>query len=264
MEIIQSIILGIVQGITEFLPISSSGHLIAIPELFGWGEQGILFDVGVHIATLLAVVVALWKDVKSMALSILGKADASYKRLLILIIIGTIPVIVVGFTLRDFIVEVFRHPFWVVVSLVVWGLVLGIADSVSRKRQSTDMKQLSISNVLMIGIAQSIALIPGTSRSGITMSAGLFAGLSRKDAARFSFLLSIPAILGAGLLTFLNAPQGALQSLSIEFFVGCVVAFVSGLVAIKFLLNIVEKTSYWVFAVYRILLAIPLTLLLLT
>ncbi len=247
MTIWQAVILGLVQGITEFLPISSSGHLIALPQLFGWGVQSYDFDVAVHIATLLAILVAMREDVK-----LLFKKELFGK-----VALATVPVVIVGLLISRFALETVRQPVVVAVNLFIWGIVLYFADRFSHKLKKPieQLKNVRWGKAFMIGLAQALALIPGTSRSGVTITAGLFGGMSRSVATRFSFLLAIPAIGGAGLLATMDILEyGSTTSISV-LFAGFVAAFLSGLMAIHFLLAFVKKSSFIPFAVYRIILA---------
>lgn len=251
MSILEAIVLGVVQGITEFLPISSSGHLIVIPELFSWQPGGLLFDVGVHIGTLLAIIFALWSDVLGIFKS---------KKLFVNIVIATIPVVLAGLFIPGEFFDALRTPAVVAVSLVVWGIFLIFADKIGKKTRR--LNDLTLWEALLIGLFQIIALIPGTSRSGITISAGLIAGADREAAAKFSFLIAIPAIAGAGLLTGLDAWQaGQLSQIDLSFLAGFLAAFTSGILAIKLLLNLVKKISYAWFGIYRIALAAMILLL---
>ncbi|MFH1405564.1 MAG: undecaprenyl-diphosphatase UppP [Patescibacteria group bacterium] len=251
MEIYQAIILGIVQGICEFLPISSSGHLVLIPEFFGWEVQDISFDAIVHLATLTAVIVALRKDI----ISLFQKQNHF---LIWMIVVGTIPAIIFGLVIK-FLNFDFRHVNVIIVSLVLWAIILYMADRFV-KEEPKEIHGLKWKQAIWIGVAQAIALIPGTSRSGIVISAGLFSGLSRSAAARYAFLLGIPAIAAAGLLSCYEVVTGSVQISVLPLLVGFISAFVTGLFAIQFLLNLLKKGDYKGFALYRILLAIILIL----
>jgi len=255
-------VLGVVQGITEFLPISSSGHLLIVPELFGWSEHGMDFDVAVHVATLIAVIWVFWADLTRMARMV---REPSKERTLILkLIIATIPVGIVGvlFSMMD--MDGLRSTKMVLSGLIGWGAVLWIADIASHKwrRHVKRPEDVSWWQTILIGLVQALALLPGTSRSGITMTFGLFTGLDRTTAARFSFLIAIPALTGAGLVVTLDAMQNGLETGVIPLIVGFVFAFLSGVVAIKFLLSLVSRTSYAWFGAYRILLGAILWLIL--
>lgn len=250
MTYFQAIVLGLIQGLTEFLPVSSSGHLIFVPKLLGWADQGVGFDLFLHLGTLVAVV---WFFRQRLLVFI--KAVFSRKPELVLerklawaIALSTIPAAVVGVLLEtnD------RNALVVGANLIGWGLVLGAADWYSRRRARVEITQ-PIKNIVIMGLAQTLALIPGTSRSGITMTAGLFSGLTRAQAAEISFLMSVPitALAGAdALVKTLSAGVG--DSLG-ALLVGFAAAAVSGIVAIKFLLKIIQRWSFMPFVVYRII-----------
>lgn len=259
MEFFQPVILGLIQGLTEFLPVSSSGHLILAANFLGGVANDVTFDATIHLATLAAVIVALWLDIKKIVVGIFKKNQDG--RLGWLIVAATVPVLVVGFLGGDWLEETFRSPLAVAASLAIWGLVLLLADSLVNKKSETDLNKLNLKKSLAIGLSQIIALIPGTSRSGITITTGLFSGLSRETAARFSFLLSVPSIAAAGgfalLKIIFSGGNFDWLSLVVAFFA----AFISGFVAIKFLLKIINRLSYKWFAFYRIILAVVIILI---
>jgi len=256
MDIWQALILGVIQGITEFLPISSSGHLILIPELFGWDLQDISFDIVVHLGTLVAVIAVLRKDIKKLVRAFFSRESSPERSVAWMIIVATIPVLVVGYFAGDYIGTVLRNPAVVVVSLIVWAVVLGIADLVARSMSQTNkLKKMKWWQAIVIGLSQVLALIPGTSRSGITITAGLFAGLDRRTAARWSFLLSIPAIGAAGAKSVLDLAKAPETLEFVPLFAGFLAAMFAGAIAIKFLLELVARTSYMIFAWYRLILA---------
>ncbi|MFH1089900.1 MAG: undecaprenyl-diphosphatase UppP [Candidatus Uhrbacteria bacterium] len=250
----EAIILGIIQGLTEFLPVSSSGHLILAANFFGASANDVAFDAVIHLATLAAVIVALWTDVKKIVLGVFKKNQDG--RLGWFIVAATIPVLFVGFFFGDWLEETFRSPSVVAFSLIFWGIVLWIADSKMKKVFETEINKIGFKKSLMIGLSQIIALIPGTSRSGITITAGLFGGLSREAAARFSFLLGIPSIAAAGSFALLKIilDKGDFDWLSL--IVAFMAAFISGFLAIKLLLQVMKGVSYKWFAIYRIILAV--------
>lgn len=261
MSILQAIVLGVIQGLTEFLPVSSSGHLLLIPKLFGWSEQGVVFDAMIHVATLGAVFFGLFGDIRNIAGGMLkGRKPDAWGRLGWIIVLGTLPTVAAGLLFKDFIENVLRSPIIVVVSLAFWGIVLAIADRKLSRRTESNITKVGWRRALAIGAAQAIALIPGTSRSGITITAGLFGGLSRDVAARFSFLLGIPAIAAAGSLAILEVFQGKAEFELVPLIVGFICAFASGLVAVKLLLKLMRKASYLWFAVYRVALAVVVLL----
>ena len=256
MSILQALVLGVVQGITEFLPISSSGHLILVPELLGWPLQDLAFDVMVHLGTLVAVVVVLRRDIKKLFRAFLSRENTPERSVAWMILAATVPVLVVAYFASDIIENVLRVPLVVVISLVVWAIVLGIADWFAKKHSQTNkLKKIGWKQAMAIGFSQVIALIPGTSRSGITITAGLFAGLSRRTAARFSFLLSVPAIAAAGAKSMydLSNSVGVLDPMPL--LVGFFAAMISGAFAIKILLELVARMNYMIFVWYRLILA---------
>lgn len=255
MTIWHAIVLGVVQGFTEFLPISSSGHLLMLPLLFRWPEQGLDFDVAVHVATLGAIVVALRQDVWHML---------RVPRLLALVVCGTVPILVFGFVIPNNLIEAMRAPLPVAISLVVWGSALVIADVAARHHASLPhLRVMRIKQAFFMGCAQVLALIPGTSRSGITMTAGMVQGLGRQDAARFSFLLAIPAIAGAGILTLKDALEAGFNTPTTPLVAGMFAAFLSGMIAIQLLMFVARRASFMWFAVYRFILAGIIMLILL-
>jgi len=265
MTIIQSIILGIVQGITEFLPVSSSGHLVLLPKILGWDYQGVAFDAIVHMGTLLAVIIYFRERIWSVLTGIFsrGKKKKDSRRLaFFIIIVSIVPAGLFGFFFKDAIEGAFRGLNVIAYSLIFWGIVLYIADKysaslVEKKEKLSDTNTLSLKQVLIVAFAQAIALIPGTSRSGITMTAGLFAKIDKKSAAEFSFLMSIPVIALAGLLKIIDLFTIGLEGLgSGVLVVGFFASMISGFFAISFLMKIVERFGFGFFAIYRIILGI--------
>ena len=258
MEIMQAIFLGIVQGLTEFLPISSSGHLVFLPKFFGWQDQGLSFDVVVHLGTLLAVLVFFWSKISKLVPNLFSKKLPKEHRLVWYIILSIIPAGVIGFFFGDWIEVSLRSTRVIGWSLLIWGIVLGLADHYSshlKKKKSTD--NIKTKSAVFIWCAQAIALIPGTSRSGITMTAGLFSGLTKKATAEFSFLISIPIIALAGFLKVYELFQAGTGDLSIAALVaGFASSSIAGFFAISWLLKIIQKWNFMPFAVYRIVVGI--------
>ncbi len=255
MDPIQALVLGIVQGLAEFLPISSSGHLIMVPFLVGWEEHSQSFDLALHLGTMIAVLWYFWQDWVTLARGFLRglvsaearKTDPAWQ-MAILIVLGSIPAAVIGIVAEKPVEEIFRTASINAVLLIGFALVLWAADAYgSRKRTLTDLTWV---DALTIGLAQAIALMPGVSRSGITITASLARGLDRAAAARFSFLLSGPIIAGAALFKLRNGiPAGELTAA----FIGTAAAAVTGWVAIGFLLRYLQTNSTFVFVAYRIL-----------
>jgi len=254
MSLIQALILGLVQGLTEFLPVSSSGHLILVPLIFGWKEQPLAFDAVIHLGTLAAILFALKGD--------LPKLFEKKCRLGWMIVIASIPALGIGYVFENEIESVLRSPLVVVASLIVWGVLLWVGDRFVKPGAASDVKIVGYQRAIFIGIAQAIALIPGTSRSGVTITAGLFAGLSRETAARFSFLLGIPAIAAAGSVSLLGIFEGTEPVAVMPLAIGFSAAFVSGVIAIRLLLRLLKASTYVPFAVYRIALAVVVFFLL--
>ncbi|WOH39393.1 undecaprenyl-diphosphate phosphatase [Thalassotalea fonticola] len=257
MSTIEIIILAIIQGLTEFLPISSSAHLILPSQLLGWADQGLAFDVAVHVGTLLAVITYFRKDVGTMFFawtnSIVKQELNADSAIAWWILFATIPAGLFGFFGKDFIEEHLRSAAVIAITTIVFGLLLGYADI---KGKQTNEIHIGFKEAMYIGLAQAVALIPGTSRSGITMTMGLMLGLTRDAAARFSFLLSIPAIAMAGsYLTFkLVLAANGVDWQAIAF--GSVVAFVSAYACIHYFLILLDKLGMMPFVIYRLLLGV--------
>ncbi len=256
MTLFEIIILAIIQGITEFLPISSSAHLILPSALLGWDNQGLAFDVAVHVGSLLAVIIYFRQDIVEMTQAWVTKGftkqQTPQSRLAWWVILATIPAIIVGFLLKDWIEVYARSAIIIAITTIFFGLLLWVADfSASRQRH---LNSLTWAQALIIGLAQVLALIPGTSRSGITMTAGLFLGLDRESAARFSFLLSIPVILGAGTLAIIDllAIDDAVDWQALLY--GAAFSFVSAYLCIYLFLNWISRIGMLPFVIYRLLL----------
>lgn len=260
MTLFEIIVLAIIQGLTEFLPISSSAHLILPAELLGWVNQGLAFDVAVHVGSLLAVMIYFRNDIGRMAVAWLtqgfSKQQSTDSRLAWWVILATIPAIIVGFLLKDFIEHYARSAAVIAFTTIGFGLLLWYADVKAKQIQKLDV--LSGKQAMIIGLAQVLALIPGTSRSGITMTAGLMLGLDRESAARFSFLLSIPVILGAGTLAILDllAMQEAVDWNALLY--GAAFSFVSAYLCIFLFLNWISRIGMLPFVIYRLLLGVVL------
>lgn len=267
MEVFQAVILGIIQGITEFLPISSSGHLVLTPWLFVWEDPGLSFNVALHFGTLIAVLAYFWRDWLEIFASVKNKLLKKTKNkkkskynssTLWLLVIATIPGILAGYFFNDYAETVFRNPLLIAFTLVIFGLLLYMADRQSKTAR--DISELSLVDSVVIGLAQAIAIIPGVSRSGVTITAGLMQGLDRKSAARFSFLLSTPVILGA---TVFQAKNFFASSIGMAEILGIAAAAVSGYFAIFGLLRFVEGVGYRVFFWYRLFLGMVILLMVL-
>lgn len=263
MTLFQSFILGIVQGITEFLPISSSGFLILVPEVFGWQVQDLAFDAFIHLATLTAVIIALWSEIRSIVDAFRfpkKEGNGCWRRLAVWILLSTFPVLVIGFLAKDVIETSLRSTTVVAWSFIIWGTVLYVADR-RAKRPKSLVTDVAPKQIFLIGLAQAIALIPGTSRSGITITSGLFLGLSRETAARLSFLLALPATAAVGLYKFLEILTGSVAISFGPLIVGFITAFFTALLTIKILLAFLKRYSFTEIAVFRVLVGFLILLL---
>ena len=262
MSALQSIVLGLVQGLSEFLPISSSGHLILVPLVTGWADQGITFDVAVHIGSLGAVLLYFRKDLFDMLKGVgdwsePGLLNHPGRHLIALIAVGTIPIIFGGIAIKLLVGTDNLRNAWVVgCTSIVFGSALYIADRIGARERG--ITQMGFSDALVIGCAQVLALIPGTSRSGVTMTAARLLGLQRAEAARFSFLLSIPAILAAGSLITLEVLSGEGEGIDSSMLLGCLAAFASAWAAIAFLMQWLRQKSFTPFVIYRLILGAAL------
>ena len=260
MDFLKAVILGLIQGLTEFLPISSSAHLRIFPELFGWGDPGAAFTAVIQIGTELAVLIYFRKDIWRIGSTWVrslfqpeyrGHIDA---RMGWYVIVGSLPIVVLGILLKDIIEEDFRNLWIIGTTLIVLGVVLGIADRTAK--QDRDLKQVGMRHAVLLGLAQSAALIPGVSRSGATISMGLFLGLTREAATRIAFLLAIPAVVGAGLFELKEIPNGHNDFGWGPTLVATLVSFAVGYAAIAWLLRYVASHSYTPFVIYRIALGV--------
>ena len=255
MEIYQGILLGILQGITEFLPVSSSGHLVLGQHFFNLTEPMLAFDISVHMGTLAAIVIVFFKDIKNICLATLkpGSSKSDIK-LLLLIITGCLPTAILGYAIKTFENVIFSSVLLVGCMLIITGIILQLTKKKQNAQISNQANSMTTSNftfksAFFIGVCQGIAVIPGISRSGTTISAGLFAGLDRKMAAKFSFLLSIPAIIGAELLQ-LTESLGKPFIITKATIFGTLASFITGYIALVFLLRIVNKGKLHLFAPY--------------
>jgi undecaprenyl-diphosphatase len=256
MTLLQLFVLAAVQGVTEFLPVSSSGHLILVPVLTGWQDQTVLVDAAVHVGTLGAVVVYFWRDIGSLlggfGRGLRGRGDAS-TRLFGLLVLASLPVIAVGGVLSvtgwD---GALRNAQVVAWATLVFGVVLFVADRYFLTVRR--LEQIKVSGALVIGVAQILALIPGTSRAGITMTAARMLGFERRDAARFSMLLSIPAIAGAGVLKGWEVYRIGDAQLTFDILLAAVLAFGFAIAAIAVLMAWLRRATFTPFAIYRVIL----------
>jgi undecaprenyl-diphosphatase len=265
-EIIKAIILGIIQGTTEFIPISSTAHLRVIPALLGWKDIGAAYSAVIQLGTLLATLIYFKKDIISLTGGFIQATKNkdfltnSESRIFILIIIGTIPISVCGLLFKKFIEGEARGLYVISAALILLAIVLYIAEKVSSKKK--DFSEITVKDGIAIGCAQAFALIPGSSRSGVTITAGLFRGLKRDVAARYSFLLSIPAIGLSGLYELYKERQLLLHENFLSLFIATVVSGVVGYLSIAFLLSYLKTRSNMIFIIYRIILGIIILILL--
>src|SRR5690554_6222297 len=257
MDFLQALYLGLLQGLTEFLPISSSAHLILVPAFFDWVDQGVAFDLAVHVGTLLAVVIYFRTDVFSIArdglMSIGRRRIVGQGALALYMVIGTIPAGLAGLALLDMIDNELRAVEIVFATTLIFGVLRGLADWIPKRQRTLD--QLSWKDALLVGIAQAVALVPGTSRSGITITAGLFLGMSRETASRFSFLLAIPITALASGVKLLEV---AMSDVAVDwngFLIGGITSFLMAITAIHFFLKWLNKVGMWPYVIYRIILA---------
>lgn len=265
----QALLLGVVQGLTEFLPISSSGHLVIIPILLGWQSQPLVFDLILHLGTAAALITYFRNDIKSILLSLNKELSKEHvnahkypyeSKLGVFIILGSIPAVVLGYMFNDIVEAEFRGLLTVALLLLCGSLLMFYAELKMRKSQfSNSFKEVNGIRALGIGLFQTLALLPGVSRSGATISGGMILGLTREYAARFSFLLSIPIVLGATLFKVLDAPDAELANVGlVAILIGFVSSFTVGYLAIDLLLKFLKSKGLMVFIVYRVLLAFVL------
>ena len=258
MNIFQSLILGIVQGLTELLPISSSAHLDIIPWILGWTanpEFNIAFegfDVALHFGTLLAIGIFFFKDwlklIKGGFNQIIKKEKSSEGRMFWYIVIATIPGGLIGLILDKFVGDTLKKPIIIAIALIVMGIVLYVVDK--KSKSSTKYEQMNFKQTFLIGLSQCLAFIPGVSRSGITMTTGRIMGIDRESVAKYSFMLSAPIVLAATILKLKDFV------FSVPFFVGVLASFIVGIFVIKFLLEYLKKGSFKIFAIYRVIFGI--------
>ncbi len=246
MNIIEAILLGVLQGITEFLPISSSGHLVIGQRLLGISTPGLTFEIAVHLGSLLSIVFVFWKDLIGILTSL---RDYSTQKLILAIIVGTLPAVLVGLYLMDAVEAAFTSLTVVGIALLITGTAL-----IFSRWSKTITNTVSPFSGLLIGVAQALAITPGISRSGATITTALFLGVDRSTAARFSFLLAIPAIIGAGLLQILDLFQNGNQALwNGAVWIGFISSFLTGIVALKILLSTLKSGKFHWFGVYCLL-----------
>lgn len=260
METIQIVILAIVQGLTEFLPISSSAHLILVPVILKWPDQGLAFDVAMHVGSLAAVMFYFRHEIVTMTAAWFGSVFKQQhnqdSRLAWWVILGTIPAVIVGLLFKDIIETDLRSPLVIAWATIGFGVLLGLADKV--QRHTRNEHSLSVKDVVIVGCFQALALIPGTSRSGITMTAGLFLGLNRDAAARFSFLLSIPLIIASGLFKTKDLIESSVPVEWDLLLLAVGLSAVSAWICIHFFLRLINRVGMMPFVIYRLVLGVVL------
>ncbi|MGI8935344.1 MAG: undecaprenyl-diphosphate phosphatase [Phormidesmis sp.] len=255
----RAVVIGIVQGLTEFLPISSTAHVKVVPVMLGWGDPGVSFTAVIQLGSVGAILWYFWDDLSTVTLKALHSAfrrefDAPDFRLGLGIVLGTVPIIVIGLFIKLFVpgydTSVVRSTAVIAITSIVMAILLGVAEMLgSRKR---DFSSLGLSDGVSVGLAQALALIPGVSRSGSTLTAGLFLGLKRETAARFSFLLGMPAILLSGLVSISDVIGSDSRVALVPLLAGLLAAIVSSYLAIAWLIDFLKKHSTWVFVWYRL------------
>jgi len=253
MTLLHAVILGVVQGLGEFLPISSSAHLVIFPWLLNFPDPGLTFDVALHIGTLAALLAFFWRDWLKLIGAFfrsLGKKPALWdkdERLIWFILLATIPAAVIGFLIEDYAETILRGPLLIAGMMAVMGILLGLVDRFGKKTKT--LGQIGLKDSLIVGCSQALALVPGTSRSGVTITTGMLLGFDRPTAARFSFLLSTPITAGAAILKCRHLFQGPVET---NVWVGILVSGIVGYFAIKYMLYFLQKYSYRVYVLYRL------------
>ncbi len=251
MNVLQAVVLGVVQGLGEFLPISSSAHLVLVPWLLNWPGHSLTFDVALHLGTMLAVIAYFWRELLEVVFFGLTQPQSRDGRLFWYLAVASVPGAILGLLFEEQADTIFRCPWLIALMLAIMGVVLWLTDR--RGRKIRRIEDLTLLDSVLVGVSQGVAIIPGVSRSGITMTTGLALGLERESAARFSFLLSVPMVAGAG---FYKLKDITFAALDLPFVLGVIVAAMVGYWAIHFLLQYLRQGSYLVFAIYRLALAL--------
>ena len=275
MSILEAIVLGIIQGLTEFLPISSTAHLRILPALFGWNDPGAAFTAVIQIGTLVAVLYYFYADILRIATATVqntlqGKPFENFdSRMGYMMILATVPIVISGLLLKTYIETSFRSLYVIAFTLIALALLLMLAEffvkvRVEKGEKQKELTDLSWLEAIVVGLAQCVALIPGASRSGVTITGGLFLGMTRETAARFSFLLSLPSIFAAGIYQLIKAREALFATSEgiLNLLIATVVSGVVGYYSIAFLLNYLKKNSTYLFIAYRIALGLLLLVLL--
>jgi undecaprenyl-diphosphatase len=266
LDLLQSIILGAIQGITEFFPVSSTAHLVLLPWFFSWTDQGLPFNVALHMGSLIAIIYYFWRDwiliIKEFLQSVLkgsfeGRPNGKTG---LYLVIATVPGALAGLLFEEYAAGLLRYPLSIAFSLSFFGVILYFSDRVSKKNKTVG--EMNIVDCIIIGLSQVLAIIPGVSRAGITITGAMFRNLNREEAAKFSFLLGAPLIAGAGVFEARHLEYSAVMS--VPFIAGVLASAVFAFLAIKYLLRFVRKSSYTVFVIYRLGLAVLIAFLYLT
>ena len=255
MPLTHLIILSLIQGLTEFLPVSSSGHLIIVPNILSWRDQGLIIDVAVHAGSLLAVVIYLWRDLWSMTAALIDFRNLRENpnlKLAQIIIIASLPVMAAGFMVSLFVGDFARNLEIIGWATLGFGILLGLSDKIGMTLN--ELKHMQFLDGILIGISQALALIPGASRSGLTITMARFLGYNRSAAARFSLLLAIPAILGASTLKGIELAQSQNAILSIDVAIVIMISFVAAFASIAIMMNWLNKAGFMPFVIYRVVL----------
>jgi len=248
-QAIQALVLGAVQGLTEFLPVSSSAHLIIVPWMMKWSDPGLAYDVALHLGTLVALLIYYWREWLAMAASITN-GNREKRRLLALLIVASIPGAVIGLAFEKQAETIFRSPMLIAVAMAALGIILWLADRAAPQRRKLD--EIGFGDALLIGLSQAFAIVPGVSRSGATITMARIVRIERQDAANFSFLMATPIIAGAGLVEGRHLLHSAMNA---DVLIGFAAATIFGLVAIAGLISYVRTRSYAPFAWYRVIVA---------
>jgi undecaprenyl-diphosphatase len=254
MTLLLAILLGLIQGLTEFLPISSSGHLALFGKWFGLGEADINFDIILHLATLVAILLVYRKDVLKLAMAPFKK-DREGLVLTGFLVLATLPAAVIGILFKDELSFFHNHTLWVALFLTITGVIL-LGGFFFKEERNQALSGLTVLQVLVMGFAQAFAILPGISRSGMTIMAGIFLGLNKEEAARFSFLMALPAISGAGILMARDLQVEHLSTMMVPYSLGFLCAFVSSLAALKLLLFILKGRRFFFFGFYCFAMAV--------
>ena len=259
MPLTNLIVLALIQGLTEFLPISSSGHLIIVPNLISWQDQGLIIDVAVHAGSLLAVIIYLWRELWSITAALIDFRNLQQNpdlQLAKLIIIGSIPVVMMGLIISLISDNLTRNIEIIAWATLAFGILLGISDKIGLA--VNDLRHMTLGDAILIGISQALALIPGASRAGLTITMARFLGYDRKTAARFSLLLAIPAILGASTLKSAELIETNNLILGIDVLIAATVSFLAALASISIMMAWLNRVGFMPFVIYRIILGIAL------